>query len=340
MSNLSRPKLAHESRVERWLGTDLFEKLRSATLYFPHPVPVANIPAKSKVVAYRGEIFGLISGGAFSSLDDLIAEASSGKKQDLIFTKSGTAGGVGRGSSLWNVGPSPAAGGVGGTAGTGVKKTRTSTGALTQKNAAPGDTLHIVNAIAQASVSNNLLLLYDRLWDMTHTMTADQAVDANNLPDRYQTSDLAPGNFISGEVTTVLPAATPTITFTYVDQDGNTAETGPALSTINSAAAVNTVPFTAPNWFYPLNSADTGVRSITNVDLSTGMASGVVSWFIGHPLLFIPLPVANTSYMVDGINTAFNLARVYDDACLALLEIAKGAATATNYWGNIGFVSG
>ena len=190
-------------------------------------------------------------------------------------------------------------------------------------------------------MATNLLLLYDRLWDMTHTMTVDpRTVDTANLPTRYQTAALAPGNFVSGEVTTVLPAATPTITFSYVDQDGNATAAGPALSTIASAAAVNSVPFTAPNWKYPITAGDTGVRSITNVDLSAAMASGVVSWFIGHPLCWIPQPLANTAYIVDGINSAFNLVEVLDVACLAFLEIAKGATGATNYWGNLALVSG
>lgn len=332
--------MINQSRIERWLTKDMAEHISKQSIGVKCPVPVANVDGS--LFTYDGEFFGTIRGGGFTSLADLINEATiGGKRQDLAFVKAGATGVVGRSNSLWNVGSVPAAGGVGGTAGTGVAKTRTSTGALQQANAAGGDTLHIVSTIAQASVATNLLLLYDRLWDMTHTMTVDpQAVNASNLPTRYQTASTAPGNFISGEVTTVLPAATPTITFTYVDQDGNTAEAGPALSTIASAAAVNTVPFTAPNWKYPINNADTGVRSITNVDLSAAMASGVCTWFIGHPLMWIPQPLANSAVIVDGMGSAFNLNRIYDDACLAFLEIAKGATTATNYWGSVGLVSG
>jgi hypothetical protein len=315
----------------------MLRALYVATEKFYAPIPVAGINA----MIYRGSLIPVIRGGGFSSLSDLINEVTvGGKGQHLSFVKAGTAGTAGRSNSLWNVGSVPGAGGVGGAAGTGVAKTRTSTGALKQEDPTGGDTLHVIGGTFQGSVGTQMLLLYDRLWDMTHTMTVDpQAVDTANLPTRYTGTD-AKGSFLSGEVTTVLPAATPTITFTYVDQDGNTAEAGPALSTIASSAAVNTVPFTAPNWFYPLNAGDNGLRSITNVDLSAAMASGAVSWFIGHPLALIPIPTANIPLILDGINSAFNLAEVETGACLALMEIAKGATTATNWWGDLLLASG
>lgn len=280
----------------------------------------------------------------FSSLSDVIAEASAGKKQCLFFQKAGTAGVVGRGSTLWNVGSYPAAGGSGGTTGTGRACTRTTTGALGQANAQGSDTLHFLNCIASASVAGQLGLLYDRIWDMTHTMTVDpRSVDAANQPTRYQSAALAAGNFLSGEVTTVLPAATPTIAFKYVDQDGNL-ETGAALSTIASAAAVNTVPFTAPNWFYPLNAGDTGLRYLQNdasaIDLSAAMASGVCNWFIGHPLVFIPIPAANIPIALDGVNAYISLERIYDDACLSLMEVVKSATTATTWTVNLNLLAG
>lgn len=328
-----------EAHVANLIGEDLLQSLLTACKDDRVPTYVAG----AHCYAVDGLLVPHISGGTgFSSLSDLISEITTGgKRQDLNFTKAGTAGIAARSNSLWNVGSVPGAGGIGGTTGTGVAKTRASTGALTQTNPGGADTLHIVGGVFQGTIGTQLLLLYDRLWDMTHTMTVDpRAVDTANLPTRYQTAALAPGNFISGEVTTVLPAATPTITFSYVDQDGNAAEAGPALSTIASAAAVNTIPFTAPNWKYPINAADTGVRSITNVDLSAAMASGVVSWFIGHPLMWIPMPTANVPVVIDGVNSYIQLAEVLTGACLAFLEICKGATTATSWWGNVTLVSG
>lgn len=363
----------NESKLERWYGKENFSHMQSSMKdWYGPPIPVANSFGKVWV-GRDGEFFGNTEVGGFASLADrtsdvllryvkrvarnvntcntgfaslsaLIAAATGGKSQFLMATKAGTAGTAGRSNSLWNVGSYPLAGGVGGTTGTGAVKTGTSTGAWAQLDPSGSDTTHITTMTVQGSVAGQMLLLYDRLWDMTHTMTVDpRSCDAANVPTRYQTSALAPGNFISGEVTTVLPAATPTVTFDYVDQDGNNA-TGAALSTIFSAAAVNTVPFTAPNWFYPLLTGDTGVRSLQNsanaVNLSAAMASGVVTWFIGHPLVFVPIGLANAPIVIDGINSAFNLQQVQTGACLAFMEISKAATTATTWWINLQVVSG
>ena len=362
----------HSQRLERWLGTDVVEGLsRSVRDWYGPPIALANVPGL--VYATRGGDFvGPIRGGYFSnfydyasqrarriarhtlrtrhgvlfagfaSLSDLITEATTGgKSQHHPFTIAGAAGVIARSNSTWGVGSWPPIGAAGGTAGTGAVCTRTTVGALSQANAGAGDQLHITTITLQSSIAGQILMLYDRLWHMTHTMTVDpQAVDTANVPNRYNAAGTAPGNFITGHVTTVLPAATPTITFTYVDQDGNAAAAGPAFSTIASAAAVQTIPFTAPNWFYPITAGDSGVRSITNVDLSAAMASGVVTWCIGHPLALIPIGAANTPVILDGINSAFNLERVYDNACLTFLELCKSATTATNHWGSIRMVSG
>lgn len=368
----------HSERLERWIGTEQVEKISDAMRqWYGPPVPVMNVPGR--VYAARGGDFvGTIEGGfysdlrdfsqqrmnrvwrefsrkqkctlhaGFSSLSDLISEATAGgKSQVLSFVIAGAAGVAARSNSTWGVGSWPPIGAAGGTTGTGAPCTRTTVGALQQQNAGSGDQLHLTTITLQASVAGQILLLYDRLWHMTHTMTVDpRSCDGVNPPARYQTAALAPGNFFTGHVTTVLPAATPTITIDYIDQDGNAA-TSATLSTIASAAAVNTIPFTAPNWFVPLNSADTGLRRLGDattganaVNLSAAMASGVVTWAIGHPLAFCPVGAANTPIIVDGINSAFNLQRVYDDACLSFLELCKSATTATNWWGGVEMVSG
>lgn len=365
----------HSDRLTRWLGHEQVERLAALTRdWYGPPIAVANVPGR--VYAARGGDFvGALDGGyfacladfteqrmnriwrefkrrqagklnaGFTSLSDLISEATAGGKSQLLsFVIAGAAGVAARSNSTWGVGSWPPIGAAGGTTGTGAACTRTTQGALQQQNAGSGDQLHITTITLQASVAGQILLLYDRLWHMTHTMTVDpRSCDAANPPTRYQTATTAPGNFFTGHVTTVLPAATPTITIDYVAQDGNNV-TSPAFSTIASAAAVNTIPLTAPNWFVPLATTDTGLRSLQNsanaINLSAAMASGVVTWAIGHPLAFCPVGAANTPIIVDGINSAFNLQRIYDDACLTFLELCKSATTATNWWGGIEMVSG
>jgi hypothetical protein len=60
-----------------------------------------------------------------------------------------------------------------------------------------------------------------------HASATSTNVDSSNRPDRYQTTGLAPGNFISGEVTTAGTTAH-NITITYVDDAGNSAEAAAA----------------------------------------------------------------------------------------------------------------
>jgi len=365
-------KGTHSDKLDRWLGkgqTEVYSQMFRD--WKGPPVALAGVPG-AVYVGPGGDFCGPIEGGGFanlidfaeqrqrrvfrkfaeqqrskvhgfSSLSDLISEATTGgKSQMLLYSKSPTtATTVGNACSPWAFGALPATGGVGGTSGTGRKTTRTTTGALKQENAAGGDTLHLTTWTGQANAVSSLML-YDRLWDMTynHATSTSTAIDASNRPDRYQTAALAPGNFIAGEITTALSATAHNLTVTYVDQDGNTAEAAAAYAAPVSAVA-GRVQLVAGAWFVPLNSPDTGARYLTNVAQSTiTSVTGVANWWVGHPIAMMPFPVANVPFVLDGINSAFNLQRVYDDACLAFYTPAVAATATINYTGVIQLVSG
>jgi len=61
---------------------------------------------------------------------------------------------------------------------------------------------------------------------------------------------------------------------------------------------------------------------------------------LGHPIAFMPIPIANMVCIIDGIMTAFNLVRIFDNACLAFLEVTKPSTTATTYTGQFQTVAG
>jgi hypothetical protein len=287
----------------------------------------------------HGELFPAIEGGGFSSLTDLISEMTNGKRQDWPFNKTGATGVVGTFGHLWLPGSWPVAGAAGGTTGSGAARSKTSQGAINFTNAAGGDTLHLVGGTFQGSVGTQTLVLYDRLWDMTHTMTVDPRSTDGTAPTRYQDSTAA-GTVLTGEVTTVLPASSPTVTFDYVDQGGSNT-TSPA-NTIRASAAVNSSPFPLGQWIAQLDSADTGIRAFQNsangINLSAAMASGVVTWIIAKPLAYIPIPTANVPVVITA-TSAVHLVRILDDACLSFFEI-KGATGATNWYGNLVLTSG
>lgn len=362
-----------ESRIERWLGAELARQMSDSFRdWVGPPVGIVGVPG-GVALGRGGEYVGPIKGGqfacladfseqrlrrimrnfsrsqlsrlnaGFSSLSDLISEATTGGKgQNLLFSKAATtATTVGNAFVARNVGTLPAARGVGGTSGTGVKCTRSTTGALRQANAGSGDQLHLTTATMQASAVSSLLL-FDCLWDMTynHASATSTAVDSSNRPDRYQTADLAPGNFISSEITTALSATAHTITVTYVDQDGNTAEAAAAYSAAVSAVAGRTNS-PAGTWFVTLNSPDTGAIYVTNIAQSTtASVTGVSTFFIGQPLVLVPMPTANVPFIYDGINSAFNLVRIYDDACLSFMTPAIATTGSITYNGLLRVVSG
>lgn len=361
----------HASKLERWLGKEEVEHISNLNKdWYGPPIPIAGVPGKVFVTA-GGDFVGPIRGGhyanvfdykmdklnkafkryvrkapntlhGFSSLSDLISEATvGGKRQDFWFNKAGTvAASTGQPMGLWNVGAFPAAGGVGGTSGTGSVPTNATTGAIPFSNPAGGDTLHFTTGYVAATTINTLMM-YDRIWHMTynHATATSTNVDAANRPTRY-TGTAAAGNFFSGEVTTALSATAHNITVTYVDENTNAAQAAAAYAAPVSAAA-NRLSVVSPNWFMPLTAPDKGVQYVTNISQSTiTSVTGITSWFIGHPLAFMPAPIANLMSIIDGINSAFNLIGIQSNACLAFLEMPKTATTATTYNGSIVLVSG
>jgi hypothetical protein len=275
--------------------------------------------------------------GGFSSLSDLISEATTGgKRQDWIYSKAGALAVNASYGTLWRVGNLPAGGAAGAALAAGTNCDRTTTGALAQTDPGGGDTLHAVSAYMLGTAAPNTMLFFDRLWHgaMAMSSSANQTI-THTLP-RYATTT-SPGNFCTVETTTTLSNTAHTLTLEYKDQDDATAESAAAFTAINTCAQDRLD--LSGNWFIPLNSPDTGFRSLTHIANSSASVTGGLNVVAGHPLFFIPCPVANSMVVMDGINSAFNLVKVLAGACIAALEF-KGTASATTYHGQIILVSG
>lgn len=372
------PRLStNSSQLERWLGKDKLEKLSNdmKTWYGP-PIAVQGIPGK--VFVHKGGDFrGHISEGffssaldkgeevinrlakgwrsaskskqlnaGFSSLSDLISEATSGKLQWFSFQKVGPTGVTAVTSSLWRLGNLPSAGAAGSAAPGGRACTDATAGAFVFNNPTGGDTQHFVSGFPMASVAGNTMLLYDRIFDVAKTMNSTATESVTGVPTRYQSStstaaDYAGGNFIFVEVGGTALAATAHnwTTCTYRNQAGTDAQTMPSL-TGNSGAIVDRLDHPVGQWFAPLAVGDTGAMDLNQMQCSAAVATGTINFVIGHPIAWMPCPIANLVCVADGINTAFNLVRIFDDACLAFLEVTKPSATATTYNGSFITVSG
>jgi hypothetical protein len=355
----------HAQRLERWLGRDAVESMSAQMLgWHGPPLPVANVPGNI-YVGGDGDFCGPIRGGhyanvldyigdrarstarrfvqrqgrqcnvGFTSLGDLISEATAGGKRQSQWFYKGASNNTNTNQSLWAIGVYPPAGAAGAAIPGGAVPTNTTTGALWQTNAAGGDGLYITTVYAQPNANSASLILYDRLFHagtILHTTTGAQAV--TGVPTRYLTT-ASVGVAVWLEVTSALGTTAHNATITYTDQSGNAAEAAAAQAVTVSSAA-NVLPL--PRWFLLLNSTDNGVRTVTNVAFSA-VSSGQSQVVQGKPLVFIPQTTTGIMVVLDGINSAFNLVKVTDNACLAFLAL-QASATATTYQGEVVMVSG
>jgi len=363
----------HSDRLERWLGADKVAQLSAAMCnrdakWYGKPIAVHGVPGL--VYATKdGDFIGAIDAGyevsaidraediirrhhrmqrarmarvrrqsgAIGSLDQALAAYFGGGNRTFSFNKAGTTGVVGATNTLWFVGSQPAAGSAAAAAPGGTVPTDATTGSWAFDNPSSG-TQHFVFGNPIASIAANTLLLYDRLFSVTKTMNSSTTEAVTGVPTRYQSTtagaaDSAANNFLMIECRTALAATGHNwTTCTYVDQDGNTGATLPSV-TGNSSNIINRLDQPAGTWFCPLASGDTGIKNLTQMQCSAAVATGAIDFTIGHPIAFMPCGIANFVCEKDGLTTSISLERIFDDACLAFLEICKSATTATTYNG-------
>ena len=351
----------HSGQLERWLGAEAVKRLTTAMQgWYGPPIALQGVPGAVYATG-DGDFIGQITAGefassadrfweitkritksekgGFSSFSDLVAEASGGKTFDFFFQKTGPTGVANVTSSLFRLGAQPVAGSAPAGVTSGTVYTSTSTGGFGQPNVSP-DTMHFISAFPMASVAGNTLLLYDLLWGVNKVMASTATETVNGVPTRYQSTtataaDYIGGNFIAVHVGgTQLSATAHTWGGQYTNQVG-TANINFPILTGNSAALVDRVDHPITSWFWPLASGDTGIKALNNMFCSASVAAGVVWFMIGHPIAWMPCPIANMVCVQDGLNTAFNLTRIFDGAFLTFLEVIKPSTTATSYTGQI-----
>lgn len=360
----------HSDRLERWLGADNVARLSASMReWYGPPIAVAGVPgavyanrggdflgeiragSEASAIDRANEIMAKLARGArkvarrratlhtgFASLSDLIAEATSGKRIWFDFQKVGTTGVVASTNSLWRVGNQPSAGAQASVSPGGDAPTDATAGAFPFTNPTGGDTLHFASGFPIATAINNLLL-YDRIFQVRKTMNSNTTESVTGVPGRYQSTtqgaaDYAGGNFVFPECGSALPATAHNWTVCqYTDQDGNTAQSIPSVAG-NSSNIVNRLDLPAGYWFMPLVAGDSGIKALSQMQCSAAVASGTIDFVIGHPIAWMPCPIANLVCVADGVNSAFSLTRIFDDAALAFLEVNKPATAATTYTGS------
>lgn len=294
----------------------------------------------------RAEDSRILSVGAFASVDAVIAAYTGGKGQVIKFNKTGVASNaIGNSNDLWSRAGFPVAGGAGSAAPGGVAPTASTTGALPFKNIGAANSGHYLSWALSASIINNSLLLYDRIFAVVKTMNSTGTEAVTGVPTRYQSGTAGANDYIGGNFcfpanpTTVLAATAHNWTVCqYTNQDSGTGNNFVSTAGV-SACVVGGVDLAVGNWFLPLAAGDVGVKALTQMQCSAAVATGTIDFVIGHPIAVNACPIANIACMDDGLYTSLNLTSILDSACLSFLELTKPATTATNYSGLLRAVS-
>lgn len=150
--------------------------------------------------------------------------------------------------------------------------------------------------------SNNLGAIYlCRLVNLgSLNISTNTFTDGSAMPT---VTELNTSRAMSGivliEVTTVLNATPGNLQITYVDQDGNTAESNTAQA-FAASAAVGSIGVVT------LNSGDTGVRDITNAQRTAGTTpTGVITLWGVIPLAIVHNVATGQGETVDLLTTRF-----------------------------------
>jgi len=371
-------RATHSDRIERYLGSERAASLSAQFRdWYGPPVHLADVPGSVRIAA-GGDFVGPIGGGqflsgvelhlhrlrymarrlrrmplspalagaGFASVSDALARASGGFEQLLNGTiqKTGPTGVSAVASSLWRVGAMPAAGSTPSAAPGGRAPDKSTTGAMAFNNPAVG-TLRLTGGQMSASVINNALMLYDRIFDVTKTMNSSSTEAVTGVPTRYQSStatdeDYAGGNFLFPEVGGTALAATAHnhTVVQYRDEAGNDAQTLPSIAGV-SGAIVDRFDLGANAWFMPLASGDAGIKDLAQLQVSAAVATGVLNYVIGHPIAVMAFPIIPILLPFNWLTGQRLAPRIFADACLALIELPKPATTATSYSGILNAVS-
>jgi hypothetical protein len=279
---------------------------------------------------------------AFSGLDDLTSEMAAGKKQRLTANRiinTGATSAAGRWHEAFAI--SNGTGGIGvliGTAGVGAERNAGSPGALPiSPVAVTPDTRHVTAMAAVtpgATVVPGIAKLIDILYVYPSCAVTTGAgtvlSNAAAKPARFNNGkDVKLGAIVVG----ALGVASPLITLTYVDQDGNAGNTGFLSAAANSlpvGALLSGAAVVVPGSPEMITAAgDTGVRELTSYSVAAG-TTGTVTFFLYRDLAEVPLITANLMAERDYLTQIPSLPTIDDNACLAALVLAGGALTINN----------
>lgn len=201
-------------------------------------------------------------------------------------------------------------------------------------------TKHILNAsafTAAVTVAPCILMLVDLLGfyrkSSVTTITAEATDNTITLP-RY-TNGAGVQAFIWNTNTTAMGAATPNFSIGYTNSAGTTSRATPATLPVGKTAGANGLVLYSGTGlgkygpFIPLQSGDSGIRSIQTIQNSTSYVSGEYSVGLCKPLLTLPITTLGVAAERDLVNQLPSMPKIEDGANLVWM-MYSGAATPVN----------
>ena len=224
--------------------------------------------------------------------------------------------------------------------------TATPNGLYTGGNVSPS-IKNVLNVSAYSGASTSapaVMMLVDQVamyTVSTVTTTGAQSFTGTQTLPRYATGAGLQAFIVPSVVT---GAGTPTIQLGYTNAagvSGRLTPASPSLPVANTASPVGSIIYSGTGAgkygpFMPLQSGDTGIRSIDSINLSATMTSGSLVVLLCKPIFTLPLTTLGVASERDLVNQLPSMPRIYDGANLQWLMMA-GAATPTNtaYYGSI-----
>ena len=201
-------------------------------------------------------------------------------------------------------------------------------------------TKHILNAsafTAAATTAPCILMLIDLLgfYRVTSvTTTTAQTTDNTVTLPRY-TNGAGVRAFMWNTNTTAMGAATPNLSIGYTNQAGTGSRATPTTLPIGKTAAANGLILYSGTGagkfgpFMPLQSGDSGIRSIQTIQNSTSYVSGEYAVGLCKPLLTLPITTLGVAAERDLVNQLPSMPQIVDGANLVWL-MYSGVATPVN----------
>lgn len=356
MFNIIKRRSTHASKLERWIGPNKAAELSALHKdWYGPPIALADVPG-AVYCRGGGDFVGNIDAGGFQNYWDFSIECVKRKlHQAFLYQKSQMATGFAtltalqdaaragyaqtllipfsnfgtnaRAADPWNV--IIPAGAYGAAAPGGTVYNKSSAGAAAMRNAGSGKTLTTVDGEFVQPTPSFSSLICDRLFGVAKTMNSTASEAVTGVSTRYQSTtptdpDWCGGNFVYPVATSSLPATAHNHNVCqYTDDAGNLAQSFPSAAGVASTSA-RTVDLASGSWFLPLANGDVGVKDLTQIQLDALVATGAINYVLSHPLYWV-LSLANTdntsakpliSWGSNGINSAMQLVRVFDDACV------------------------